>query len=271
MSKKSLFKIKLILLIGFLLFDAGIVVDAVVTLVYFVANPGNQQVTLEWETASEVDMLGFYVLRSTQQASGYTRISNFIFTQGSSISGLLYQYVDSNLTNGQSFYYKLEAVDNSYESEFFGPVYVTVGLPLNTSTATQTRTITNTGQVTALSQTITVNNTISPTINLTITATSSRTATSPFSFITNTPTPSPTQTQRFTATQPTMTITETPEFTRTFEIKGFSTSTPSMTATVPIDTQTPFRAGLVGFVVSFLLGLFLLLAFMIILRKKQSN
>ena len=274
MKSKSFFNIKLfsiVLITGILLFQFVAMVRGAVTLVYFDANPGNQQVILEWETASEVDMLGFYVRRSSQQSSGFTRISDFIFTQGSSVSGLVYQYVDSNLTNGQTFYYELEAVDNNYESEFFGPVLVTVGSPATTNTTTQTSTITSTGQNTALTQTITFTNTITPTINLSLTATTSSTATSPFSFITNTPTPSSTPTSRVSATLPTMTETETPEFTRTFEIKGIPSITPSMTATIEVESQTPLRSGFIGFVISFLLGSILLLAVIIIQRKKQSN
>lgn len=273
MKSKNLTKIKLftiILITGILLFQFVAMVRGAVTLVYFNANAGNQQVTLKWETASEVDMLGFYVRRSTQQNSGYIRISDFIFTEGSAVSGLVYEYIDTNLTNGQPYYYELEAVDNDYESEFFGPVLVTVGTPATPNTTSQTNTITSTSQGTAITQTITFTNTLSPTINLSITATSSRTATSPFSFITNTPTPSSTPTSRVSATLPTMTETETPEFTRTFEIKGIPSITPSMTATIEVESQTPFRSGLIGFVISFVLGSILLLAFIIIQRKKQS-
>ena len=99
---------------------AGIIqkVQAAVTMVSFKAFSGDQKVILEWETASETDMLGFYVTRNNQFDGNYDRVSNLIFTQGTSVSGQVYHYIDTNLINEKTYYYKLETLDDNYEIEF---------------------------------------------------------------------------------------------------------------------------------------------------------
>lgn len=245
-------------------------VKAAVTLVSFDAFHGDQQVVLEWETASEANMLGFYITRNDQQNGDYTRLDDFIFTQGTSVSGMLYQYIDSNLKNGKAYYYKLEAVDNNYDSEYFGPVYA---IPMQNS-ATETHTVTNTS-VTEL-DTRTIAPTISPTKTLKATLdqtqmlTPSLTPTSRFSFNTNTPTVTSTETARISST---ITATETPDlsltlqFTRTYKIISYNTFTPTMT---PLPEETsPFKQGLVGFVVTLIVGL-LLMTLLIIFQRKRG-
>jgi hypothetical protein len=258
-----------IFLLGFFFLGALIAVQAAVTLVSLEAFSGNRQVILEWETASETDMLGFYVTRSNQLNGNYLRISNFIFTQGTPVSGLIYQYLDANLTNGQTYYYKLEAVDNNYESEFFGPVSATPGLPTVTSTVTPSQTVNLTHSPTiTLSPTIT----FTPTPNLTHSRTPTFTSTSPFSFFTNTATETATITPLDFAT-----TTETPDLTgsatvfstRTFEIKGVRTAT--STVVVEPESTNPFTLGLIGFGITIAIGIILITTLLLIQRKRKLD
>lgn len=239
-------------------------VQAAITLISFKALPGDQQMLLEWETASEADMLGFYITRNNQLHGDYVRISSFIFTQGTSVSGLVYQYIDSNLTNGNTYFYKLEAIDNNYESEFFGPISA---IP-SQITATHTHTIT--GTVPLTTGTITPTRTSSATLNQTKVLTPSLSPTSPFSFNTNTPTITSSPTDRnsptFTGTD-TPDLTITPEITRTYKIISYNVFTPTITPE-PVEIH-PFQRGLVGFIISVSIGA-LAIILLIILQRKQT-
>ena len=127
------------------------IVHAAVTLVSFTATPGNVSVTLSWETATELDSSGFYITRSTNQASGYSRISEFIPSTGDSVTGDTYNYVDTTVTNGTTFYYQLEAIDSGGQSTYHGPVSATPQssgpspTPINTVQPTATNTVEATG------------------------------------------------------------------------------------------------------------------------------
>ncbi|MCS7287078.1 MAG: hypothetical protein NZ653_08095 [Anaerolineae bacterium] len=104
---------------------------AAVTLVSFTAAPQGQSVLVQWETASEVNMLGFYVWRSTEEGGNYTRISDLIPAVGD-IVGAIYQFVDTAVGPGQTYFYRLEAVETTGASQFYGPVSVTVPVPTPT-------------------------------------------------------------------------------------------------------------------------------------------
>lgn len=131
-------------------------VQAAVTLVYFRAIAQNGRVLLEWETATQLDTVGFYINRSLSQSSGYTRMGNFVVSQGDPLTGATYSVTDSGLTNGITYWYKLESIDTSQNSTFYDPpasatpgsVYTNTPTPtltaqsgsLLTGTATATRT-----------------------------------------------------------------------------------------------------------------------------------
>jgi hypothetical protein len=139
-------------------------VRAAVTLVYFRASSASNGVLLEWETASELDNPGFYVNRSLSQNSGYTRVSDFIPTSGEPLLGGYYQFIDTNVVNGTTYWYKLESIDTQSISEFYEPPVSAVagtsgtGMPTATRTAlaSNTRTATPTATATARTRTPTV-------------------------------------------------------------------------------------------------------------------
>jgi hypothetical protein len=183
------------------------------------------------------------------------------------LSGLTYQYIDWNLTNGQTYYYKLEAVDNTYNSEFFGPVSA---IPLQT-TSTHTQTITQTSSTQSLTRTSTPTITLTPTIDLTHSKTPTRTSTSPFSFVTNTATMTSTATPRISPTYTgtdTPDLTLTPVITRTLKIISYNVFTP--TVTPEPEEVSPFRQGLVGFVITIGIGFLLIMTVIIIQRNRTS-
>ncbi|HSD66358.1 MAG TPA: fibronectin type III domain-containing protein, partial [Vicinamibacteria bacterium] len=98
-------------------------VPTAVRLMSFSATPGNGSVTLEWQTGSELDNLGFHVYRGPAEAGPWTRLtSSLIPGLGSSPLGQAYSWLDSGLTNGTTYYYRLEDVDTASTSTFHGPV-----------------------------------------------------------------------------------------------------------------------------------------------------
>jgi hypothetical protein len=84
-----------------------------VTLIALAADPGNHEVTVNWTTESEIDNMGFHVYRSTNQSTGYERVTTqLIPSQGFSLTTHNYDYLDDReVVNGVTYYYKLSDVD----------------------------------------------------------------------------------------------------------------------------------------------------------------
>jgi hypothetical protein len=97
-----------------------------VKLSYFRANPLNGAVFLEWATETELDNAGFNIWRSGEENGEYMRINPyFIPSQGEAGLGAEYSYTDYDVTNGVTYYYKLEDIDINGKSTFHGPVSAT--------------------------------------------------------------------------------------------------------------------------------------------------
>ncbi len=70
------------------------------------------QVTLTWETASEVDAAGFRLYRSDNPEGPFTLISpELIPARGDPLVGAKYSYKDTGLIWGRRYYYQLEEVN----------------------------------------------------------------------------------------------------------------------------------------------------------------
>ena len=184
---------------------------AVVTLTKFTATPGDGQILVEWETATEFDNAGFYLSRSENETSDFVRITDFIPSEGLGLTGGEYSFLDTDVENGTTYYYILEAVDRNQSIETYGPISATAGIPTPTTTSPPP-TLTHTPDLTS-SQTPSPSPTLSPTTNQ--------------SAKTNTPTPQVT---------PTKTPTRTTKPTNTNTVV-YQTST--MPTASPTETQTP--------------------------------
>lgn len=83
-------------------------------------------VALTWDTSMEIDNLGFNVYRSYNKSDGYERVNPaFIPGLGSSTQGGKYLFIDYSVENGQSYYYKIEDVENGGKKTLHRPVTVT--------------------------------------------------------------------------------------------------------------------------------------------------
>lgn len=189
--------------------------SAAVVLTRFEAQPRDSKALIQWQTASEVNTAGFYLQRSNQPNSGFVRLSNWIGRRGSAIAGASYEYEDSGLTNGQSYYYRLEIVTESQDSLFSGVISVVPGLPTPTLTLTASPSAT-------------------PSISVTPSLTPTRT-------LTRTSTQIPTWTRTPTRVLlPTRTRTPTP--TRTLFPSRTPSQTPQASGTTTPGSRTPLAS-----------------------------
>ncbi len=189
-----------------------------VTLVSFTAVAQTGQILVQWVTASELNNAGFNLHRSLSPDGPFQNISGFIVTESDGFSETHYDYPDTSAILGNTYYYKLESVDTSGNSEFTAPIFAVYGTQVAASTATATATRTRTP---------------TPTTTATIPAgnpTNTATATSPLN--------SPTPTSSATATATSATFTQTPTSTAT-GVPGQPTPSRTATRTATIAGSTP--------------------------------
>lgn len=88
-----------------------------VELLHFAATLQQDKVLLSWITQSEVDLAGFYIVRSNKQCSDFKRINDILIrAAGSPHQGAAYHFVDSTRAQG-TYYYQLEIVKLNGASE----------------------------------------------------------------------------------------------------------------------------------------------------------
>jgi hypothetical protein len=97
-----------------------------VDLAFFSAEGRNGMVELTWETGSELNNLGFHLYRAESEQGPYERITSSVIPGlGSSPEGARYRYTDTGLTNGVPYYYKLEDIETTGNTQQHGPVSAT--------------------------------------------------------------------------------------------------------------------------------------------------
>jgi hypothetical protein len=83
-------------------------------------------VIIQWSTESETDNAGFNLYRSEAENGEYIKINDsLISSKGSSTRGASYEFIDKNVKNRRTYYYKLEDIDLKGMSAFHGPVSAT--------------------------------------------------------------------------------------------------------------------------------------------------
>jgi ELWxxDGT repeat protein len=98
-----------------------------ITLSSFAAIPGNGLVTLAWSTESEIDNVGFNLYRAETEDGEYVKINEtLISAKGSPTQGASYEFIDKDVKNRTTYYYKLEDIDLFGTSTMHGPVSAVV-------------------------------------------------------------------------------------------------------------------------------------------------
>ena len=102
-----------------------------VTLVNFEAVPQNDHIQVTWETATELNNLGFNLYRSETAAGPWTQLNAALIPaqQPGSITGATYEWLDTSVIPNVTYFYRLEDVDIYGMSTFHGPVSATAAEP----------------------------------------------------------------------------------------------------------------------------------------------
>jgi len=102
-------------------------VPTAITLSSFTAKEKNRKVIIRWKTETEIDNLGFNVLRSETEDEGYVKINKkLISAKGTSTKGAKYKFTDKNVKSGKTYFYKLEDIDSSRVSTLNDPISLTM-------------------------------------------------------------------------------------------------------------------------------------------------
>lgn len=102
-----------------------------VELVSFEAHVEGKEVTLQWVTESEVNNLGFEVMRSFEETVGYEMLSSYqdnpdLVGQGNSNNRHEYIYRDESVDLGRTYWYKIRDVDYNGNKHEHPPIKTTV-------------------------------------------------------------------------------------------------------------------------------------------------
>ena len=97
-----------------------------IRLASFTATAKAWSVVLNWATESEIDNAGFNIYRAESENGAYAKINSAIVSaKGSPTQGTSYEFVDKEVKNRKTYYYKLEDIDLNGKSNMHGPVSAT--------------------------------------------------------------------------------------------------------------------------------------------------
>ena len=103
--------------------DACDETPTLINLSSFTATPKAGKISIQWLTASEIDNAGFNLYRSESEDGEYEQINDSLITaEGSATQGASYEFIDKNVQNRKTYYYKLEDIDLNGMSTMHGPV-----------------------------------------------------------------------------------------------------------------------------------------------------
>jgi uncharacterized repeat protein (TIGR01451 family) len=99
-------------------------VPTAVTLASFTATAQGGNILVTWETAIEIDNVGFNLHRSTSPDGSYFKLNETLIPSQApgSIFGATYTWLDEDVEAGTTYYYKLEDVEVGGRRTFHGPV-----------------------------------------------------------------------------------------------------------------------------------------------------
>ncbi|MHC4074241.1 MAG: LamG-like jellyroll fold domain-containing protein, partial [Planctomycetota bacterium] len=96
-----------------------------ISLLSFTAAGAGNAVQVDWQTAREFDNIGFHLYRATSPGGPYSRLSDKLISarprQG---QGGSYSFLDTQVSVGQLYYYKLEDIDIYGKHTLHGPISV---------------------------------------------------------------------------------------------------------------------------------------------------
>lgn len=95
-----------------------------VDLVEFTAMAQPEGISLDWETASEIDNVGFNIYRALSAAGPWDKITVTMIPSQAPGSGFggTYNFMDTDVVAYGTYFYKLAAINTAGASSFFGPI-----------------------------------------------------------------------------------------------------------------------------------------------------
>jgi hypothetical protein len=94
-----------------------------INLASFTATPKFSKVIIQWSTESEIDNAGFNIYRSESENGDYIKVNDsLILSEGTSTQGAAYEFIDNNVQNRKTYWYKLEDIDLNGTPTMHGPV-----------------------------------------------------------------------------------------------------------------------------------------------------
>jgi hypothetical protein len=98
-----------------------------VELAFFTAKPDGKSVALRWRTETEVNNYGFDIERFKDNSKWLT--IGFVEGHGNSNSPKQYNFIDTDIDQSGTYYYRLKQIDNDGTYEYSDVVSVEVGVP----------------------------------------------------------------------------------------------------------------------------------------------
>jgi hypothetical protein len=100
------------------------------TLIHAAISFNQANVVVEWTTASELNTVGFNLLRGETPAGPFEQINlNLIASNSDALTGNSYSFEDAGVTAGKTYYYMLEEMENSGGINQHGPIAVRASRP----------------------------------------------------------------------------------------------------------------------------------------------
>lgn len=101
-----------------------------VELTEFLARFDGRGVLLHWITASETENFGFQVWRANSEQGSYVRVTPVLIEgAGTTSSEHRYEFIDTGVTLGGTYFYKLQDIDYSGQVAWHGPITVSAAQP----------------------------------------------------------------------------------------------------------------------------------------------
>ncbi|NIU01745.1 MAG: T9SS type A sorting domain-containing protein [Nitrosopumilaceae archaeon] len=104
-----------------------------VTLSSFSGDFIEDKIILKWRTESEINNLGFIILRKKGTETNYSFLANYennleLRGQGTTNSATEYSYIDDNINQGEIYYYLLRDIDFTGKAVDHGPIKVSTSV-----------------------------------------------------------------------------------------------------------------------------------------------
>jgi hypothetical protein len=87
------------------------------------------RIVVQWTTATEINTAGFNVYRAERAEGPYTKINAQLIPASDALIGGKYQYEDTAVVAGRTYYYQLEDVEYGGAAARHGPIIITAASP----------------------------------------------------------------------------------------------------------------------------------------------